>query len=155
MTTYATKEDLRANVGGLTADSRKADDNFLNDLLERKSALIDSFVQRRYLLPIPDNSTAMTILKDICINLCREEISVKLQVSTMNKDGSQVPVGRPLTTKARETLKLIQQGKFNLPGATTCDDCSVFSGGSYDDCEAQGIPFDSRQQEDRPSYFNF
>lgn len=141
---YCSVEDLRQAIGGLTDTNKKASTEFLTDLITRKTAIINSFIGRRFIVPIDSTKSpeATEILRDICIDLCRENVSVKLGVSTTNPDGTQVPVGADLTKKSLMRLGEIANGKFNLLDAPYCqdDNCNLFSSGIYDSDEVDGIP---------------
>ena len=145
---YCTAEDLRSNIGGLTATNTKAPEEFLEEKIKEKCAHINSMIGRRYKLPITlvDHPDAFYILKDICIELVRPAVAIKLLVAT--GEVNQKPE-TGMAAQAEKRLVAIREGKYDLPNVETCNDCQVFESGYYDDCEADGIPRDNHGTQDR------
>ena len=143
---YCSVADLRENIAGLTEDNQKVSVDFLTDLICRKSAIIDSYTCVQYVVPIviEESPIAHSILKDICIALCKPPIADKLKVATpkmVGPNGNQYPVHEGLA-KAMKLLALIKDGHHKLPDAIRCNECDIFFGGSYDGTEIDGVPDD-------------
>ena len=143
---YCTVEDLRLNIGGLTATNTKAPESFLQQAIERKCARINSMIGRRYVLPITeeDHSDAYNILKDICIELVRPVVATKLSVAT--NDVKQKPEAGEMP-KAEKRLMEIKDGRYDLPGVELCTGCVGFESGSYNNLEADGVPVEIRETQ--------
>ena len=145
---YCSIGDLRDNIGGLTANSTKAPQSFLQGQINRKCSHINSMIGRRYKLPITeaDHADAFNILKDICIELVRASVAIRLSVATSTV--KQKPESG-MAAKAEKRLMEIKEGRYDLPGVPLCDDCSRFESGSYDDEKVDGIPVEIRENKNQ------
>lgn len=144
---YCTVNDLRENIGGLTETNTKAPKEFLTNLIERKCAHINSMIGRRYVLPInaDDHTDAFNILKDICIELARPMVAIKLSVAT-GTDVDQKPENGMAADAERRLLE-IKEGRYDLPGVELCTGCATFESGEYDNLEADGVPVEIRETQ--------
>lgn len=138
---YCTVDDLRLEIGGLTADNKKAPQEYLQSQIDQKTAHINSMIGRRYIIkPEITNENypdAYQILKDICINLIKPEVSMRVSFATATL--AQTPEeGTP--SQAEMRLKKIRDSKYDLPGVPLCSSCTNFETGYYDNCEVDGIP---------------
>ena len=143
---YCTAADLRENIAGLTEDNKKAPEDYLDNLIKRKAAYIDAEISQVYKTPVNETKSpiAFQILKDICIDLCRDDIDVKLDVAVANTENNQFPKRTP-GDKAKKLLMRIRQNEFSLPDAEPCDaECRSWGVGFYDITETDGIPYDQR-----------
>ena len=133
---YCSVDDLRDNISGLTPTNTKAPTAYLEDLINRKTALINSYIGQVYKTPViqADSPTPFYILKDICIDLCRDAVALKLDFALSNEpEFSQFPTKSP-SDKAMTLLKKIKEEKVSLPDAegyprvTRCASFSVRQG---------------------------
>ena len=146
---YSSVSEIRDNIAGLTPNNTKIDDNYISTVIDRKSAIINSYISARYKLPIRESTspTAFNILKDVVITLCRAEIHAKLKVATKtDTQSSQFPLRKPPESVALEFLMAIRNGKMDLSDAELCAECEVISTGDYDYEEVDGT-IDQREPE--------
>ena len=137
---YCTEQNLRDAIAGLTADNTKVTTAFLQSLIEMNSTLIDARIALTYQLPI-STPKALLILKKLCVDLCREEVSLRLGFTVQGPLGGQYPVGSYLSKRARSTLDLIADGLFSLVDAAPCGSCSQSGILNYDNSDIQGVPY--------------
>ena len=112
-----------------------------------KTAYINAKVSERYNVPILEGTSpvAAQILKDICIDLCRKNIALSLQVATATLDFTQLPVGGiNAPADAEKRLNSIKNGNLVLIDAVECAGCGKFNADSYDNTEVPGIPYSTR-----------
>lgn len=151
---YCTAADLQANIAGLSSDSKKVPEDFLDSLIEQKTAHINAMICNLYQVPITekDSPTSFQILKEICINLCRARVAAKMDVRVAYQDEKKqlmVLPGMKLAKESEMRLELIQEGRYKLPDAVTQTTGSVFGSGSYDLNEVNGIPITERPLQGR------
>ena len=147
---YCTADDLIANIPGLTADNKKAPTPFLNDVIKRKTAHINSMISRRYEIPVNETSSPISfaILKDICIELSRSSVTKRLSMKSIGGD-AQTPSGGEYS-KSEKRLYEIRSGNYDLPDAVECPnaDCDVFGVGSYDATNLESLPYPLPTEDD-------
>lgn len=80
------------------------------------------------------NPVSFSMLKDICIELCRIPLDPTIEVVVEGTEGEALP--RQSVKDAKEKLKMIREGNLELPDAQKCDQCSISKAGYYD---ASGI----------------
>lgn len=150
---YCTPADLIANIGGLTADNTKTPTSFLQDVIDRKCAYINSQISNRYVTPVvqADSPNSYLILKDICINLSREDVAIKLNVATISGENDQSPPYVRMVARAMDHLANIRTARLDLPDAVRCSECEAFRAGYYntDFDEVEGLENYIADQNDR------
>ncbi len=119
---YCTQDDIRANLKAVKIASNTAvTPDALTDMIDQEGAVIDSYISRRYALPITDTS-ALNFLKAICIDLVVFRVAKVLQI----KDSTPLPNGsfiQDITSssiyrEAMRKLRDIGEGRSELPGIT-------------------------------------
>ena len=138
---YCVKEDLYSSIGGLTEDNQKAPPTFLDDIIKRQSAHINSQISNRYVVPIDEATSpnSFDILKQICINLCRPLVAAKLDIAISQEDLNQSVPYMLLANQAEKRLRLIKDDKYDLYDAVECQSCDSFSSSSYNNCDADAL----------------
>lgn len=122
---YATANDIKKYYLGLdvTGDFLKSGD--LDEFIAQQDALIDSYVAKRYALPITD-ATAKNVLKMIS-----EKMTVSIVDSVLNRpneDGqSKFNRGRGYMKDSLSMLDKIANGDLTLGDATEKDAPFVYS----------------------------
>ena len=113
----------------MTPDNKKAPEEFLISVIERKSALINSHLDGQYILPIDLEASPIgaQILRDICIDCSRDAIAIKLQVATESVDQTSAAPQPPRRKSPYTLLKMIQEGTMSLVDVPRCPSCNAVS----------------------------
>lgn len=136
MAEYCTSADVISSIKNIVVSATTAvTTTKLADIVTNASAMIDAHIQERYTLPISE-TTALSFLKKICIDICVYEVTKILQA----KDTLQLPDGRVVQDissssayrEAMRMLKDIQNGKMSLPAETLTEKDNVSFSVNYD-----------------------
>lgn len=116
---YAETEELKAEFKSIDfGTGTQVTDDTVERFLDEASAEIDSIIGVRYETPVPDSTSAATILKTICLWLVKDRVSSILQIKTVEPKIDQDVSNRSLREQALAWLDKIAEGKVKFDGAT-------------------------------------
>lgn len=135
---YSTLAEIQSEFKNTTFSSTtNVTDSDVNSFILQADALINSYVSKRYQLPIDTGSEGFQFLKMLSCGIVAERVRAILEVKqATNKDGNQNP-RRPLDMKnIMDMLKDIASGKAPLVG---CDLVGSSGTGLYSENDANMV----------------
>lgn len=130
---YCTIADVSSEFKDTEFDANSAVTNTeLTAIIDEESAVIDSYVGMRYVVPVT-NTTALLVLKKLCKLMAADRVRGILGVKTPTQEYSSEEK-RQYVRGAIDDLKDIAAGRVNLPGATLLSTDGGVSSFNTDTC---------------------
>lgn len=134
---YCSEDDVKAEFKSLTIDT---DTNIstadVASFIVQSNALIDSYVSKRYLLPIDTSADGFQVLKMISISIVAERIRAIMEVKQSTSTTANQSVRRLYDAKTiMQMLKDIVSGDMSLVGCTQLQS----GGGLYSENAANDV----------------
>ena len=130
---YCTNADVSSEFKNIEFDANSAvTDAELTEIIKEESAVIDSYVGMRYVVPVT-NTTALLVLKKLCKLMSADRVRGILGVKNPSQEYDSEEK-RAYIRGAIDDLKDIAAGKVNLPGATPLSSDGGVSSFNVDTC---------------------
>lgn len=127
---YCLYTDVESEFKNLdsTASGAKVTNTEIGGFITQADALIDSYLSTRYVVPVT-GSSALSLLKWICIQIVKERVQKIIAVKTGNPELDQDDVDKPMWLLMLES---IQKGGINLVDAVLLNSGEGFKSGNVE-----------------------
>lgn len=116
---YADHSDIEAEFPGTTfATGNNITDTIVDGYCNQESTVIDSYIGRRYTVPVTSGSDALLFLKSICIKLVAARVGPKLMIGNAEQRSAKFEEAEAIRDGALKMLEEIRDRKASIPGLT-------------------------------------